>query len=588
MRVEAGTATQARLAGELIQARNALAGPDPGEASVTAAYLSGGYVYLVGGSQFVRYTVAGDGTLPEFIDAGYPRPVLLPPGVTVEGVLVRGTHTYVFAGPWYAKIDAGQELDTPLPLAPIRDNWGNLPAAVRGGIGGLFDGAAALYLFQGGSYIRYPAAQGTGAAAVRVRGRRLRHRPADHQHRLQTQPDAVVRGSAGAAEPGDAGDRRAARLHPGGLRSGCDADDDQGPGGPRWAPGCRSARTWTSTAPTASTTGRSSSTRPMLIAQSLTAAQKFEDAKGWYEYIFDPTEPDYWRFLPFLVVDAQALAADCQAGLDQLTELGADVTALAGALTPVLAALDTLIPAFQQRRPLEPPAEQQALDTVTSAASDGGPLQSLLTALPQPGTADPAAFAAARDGLAQRFAMLATLQQGYDLLGDYRAQIQTYLDDPFDPHAIAALRPSAYRRSVVMAYIDNLLDWGDMLFRQYTGESIDEARMLYVLAYDLLGPRPENLGPLPLPATRSYAGLQHDREDYDFVLDMAAGAVTPAAIAGRPRTGRPAMGGRSPRWPARPSCTPASPAPTSSFPRTARWTTTGPASKTGCRRSASR
>ena len=53
----------------------------------------------------------------------------------------------------------------------------------------------------------------------------------------------------------------------------------------------------------------------MLIAQSLTAAQKFEDAKGWYEYIFDPTDPDYWRFLPFLVVDAQALAADCQAGL---------------------------------------------------------------------------------------------------------------------------------------------------------------------------------------------------------------------------------------------------------------------------------
>ena len=27
-----------------------------------------------------------------------------------------------------------------------------------------------------------------------------------------------------------------------------------------------------------------------------------------------------------------------------------------------------------------------------------------------------------------------------------------------------------------MAYIDNLLDWGDMLFGQYTHESINEAR----------------------------------------------------------------------------------------------------------------
>ena len=66
------------------------------------------------------------------------------------------------------------------------------------------------------------------------------------------------------------------------------------------------------------------------------------------------------------MVDVQALAEDCRTGLAQLRELGADVSALAGALTPVLAALDTLVPAFQQRRPLEPPAEQQALDTVTA------------------------------------------------------------------------------------------------------------------------------------------------------------------------------------------------------------------------------
>ena len=63
----------------------------------------------------------------------------------------------------------------------------------------------------------------------------------------------------------------------------------------------------------------------------------------------------------------------------------------------------------------------------------------------------------------------------FDRMGDVGRLLQAYRDDPFDPHAIAAMRPGAYRRAVVMAYIDNLLDWGDMLFRQYTGESIDEA-----------------------------------------------------------------------------------------------------------------
>ncbi len=138
---------------------------------------------------------------------------------------------------------------------------------------------------------------------------------------------------------------------------------------------------------------------PFLIAQSLNANQKFEEAKQWYEYIFDPTDAqNYWQFLPFHTKD-----------------------------------------------------------------------------IPHSG-----------------------------------AEIKRYLSDPFDPHAIAALRQTAYRKAIVMAYIDNLLDWGDMLFRQYTHESINEARLLYIQAYDLLGPRPENLGSRILSEDRSYAGLAAD------------------------------------------------------------------------------
>ena len=72
--------------------------------------------------------------------------------------------------------------------------------------------------------------------------------------------------------------------------------------------------------------------------------------------------------------------------------------------------------------------------------------------------------------------------------------IEKYKRDPFNPHAIARLRPSAYQKAIVMRYIDNLLDWGDYLFAQDSTESINEATMLYVLAADILGRRPTRLG----------------------------------------------------------------------------------------------
>jgi hypothetical protein len=124
---------------------------------------------------------------------------------------------------------------------------------------------------------------------------------------------------------------------------------------------------------------------PFVIAQALQQAQRFAEAKTWYEYVFDPTSKtgDYWQFIEFL--------SD-----DELT-------------------------------PLEP-------------------------------------------------------------------QIKAYRDDPFDPHRIAGLRPIAYRKAFVMSYLDNLLEWGDLLFRQYTRETIGEATMLYVLAADLLGKQPEAVG----------------------------------------------------------------------------------------------
>jgi hypothetical protein len=73
---------------------------------------------------------------------------------------------------------------------------------------------------------------------------------------------------------------------------------------------------------------------------------------------------------------------------------------------------------------------------------------------------------------------------------DIADQIAAWVGNPFNPFAIARMRTVAFRMKVVMAYLDNLLAWGDNLFAQNTRESINEATQIYVLAKEILGPRP--------------------------------------------------------------------------------------------------
>lgn len=80
-----------------------------------------------------------------------------------------------------------------------------------------------------------------------------------------------------------------------------------------------------------------------------------------------------------------------------------------------------------------------------------------------------------------------------DVLTD-PAALALYKKDPFNPWAIARRRISAFQKTIVMRYVDNLLDWADSLFRQFTMESVNEALMLYIMAQDILGPRPVELG----------------------------------------------------------------------------------------------
>jgi hypothetical protein len=96
--------------------------------------------------------------------------------------------------------------------------------------------------------------------------------------------------------------------------------------------------------------------------------------------------------------------------------------------------------------------------------------------------------------------------------------INALKDAPFRPHVVARYRQSAYMFKTVMAYLDNLIDWGDSLFRQDTGESINEATMLYVLAANILGTRPQAVPKKGSVRPQTYASLRADLDEFGNAL----------------------------------------------------------------------
>ena len=73
--------------------------------------------------------------------------------------------------------------------------------------------------------------------------------------------------------------------------------------------------------------------------------------------------------------------------------------------------------------------------------------------------------------------------------------VEAWRDEPFVPDVVARSRPVAYQLALVTSYVENLIDWGDSLFRQFTRESVTQATQMYVLADKLLGRRPRIVPP---------------------------------------------------------------------------------------------
>ncbi len=99
-----------------------------------------------------------------------------------------------------------------------------------------------------------------------------------------------------------------------------------------------------------------------------------------------------------------------------------------------------------------------------------------------------------------------------------RDSIQAWKDKPFSPHTVAKTRPLAYKYNVVMKYLDNLIDWGDSLFRQFSMESINEATQIYILASSILGERPQEVPTLRKRPVRNYKQLKDSLDEFSNAL----------------------------------------------------------------------
>jgi hypothetical protein len=83
---------------------------------------------------------------------------------------------------------------------------------------------------------------------------------------------------------------------------------------------------------------------------------------------------------------------------------------------------------------------------------------------------------------------------------------------------VAQLRIFPYQYAFVWKYLDNLIAWGDSLFRQDTIESINEATQIYVLAANILGTRPQAIPPRGTIRAKTFHQLKYG----DHGLDNSA------------------------------------------------------------------
>jgi hypothetical protein len=194
---------------------------------------------------------------------------------------------------------------------------------------------------------------------------------------------------------------------------------------------------------------------PLLIANSLSRNQRFEEARDWYHFIFNP--------------------------------IGTE-----------------------------------------SSVNGGSPMSKYWITKPFFETTDP-------QYIQERIENILRLLAGDTSAPSYSPQAKKNLEDqvlgwrthPFDPHRIAKYRTVAYQKTVVMKYLDNLIAWGDYLFRQDSMESINEATQLYIMAAEILGPRPKRIPPQAKPSEESFNELEDSFDKFSNALIEVENLIPP-------------------------------------------------------------
>lgn len=73
-----------------------------------------------------------------------------------------------------------------------------------------------------------------------------------------------------------------------------------------------------------------------------------------------------------------------------------------------------------------------------------------------------------------------------------------------------------------MRYVGLLLDWGDFEYTKDTWESVSQATLLYIVARELLGPRPIDVGSCATEAPATFKDIQtkYGTDIPQFLIDM--------------------------------------------------------------------
>ncbi|MBB4751809.1 hemopexin repeat-containing protein [Actinoplanes lobatus] len=242
---------------------------------VDAAWLADSRLYLTCGREYHRYTLGADQTIPDFPDPGYPQRMPR----DVSAAFRRGEHLYLFTGDHYCRVPAGQEPHT-LPTArPVAGAWSSGTS-----FDGVLDGADALFLFVPGGYHRHAKNVDT-----------------PHPYELAALPFELIPLTGGAAT----------ELNRKLLTDGLPALLSRTTQQPTVFRGADGQYHW-------EIFGHG----PLLVARKLRAAQRFADARRWYEHILDPADTGaVWQLLPLLDPDAPFTAYRNAVVLDYLGNL---------------------------------------------------------------------------------------------------------------------------------------------------------------------------------------------------------------------------------------------------------------------------